>query len=297
MTESLARPVNTMTKELPAMKNWRSAKWLLASISVSCAAVGLLQFVMAQSASANAETATPATKSADIRQRAKLLRPADHGVGRFVSDIRFSDITGKQSSLREFKTAKLIVVAMTSTSCPLSKKYLPTLAELAQKYSKQDVQFLAVNCVPTDKPDEMKAAAQSFGTAALYVHDADEKLARHLGAMTTTDVIVLDPARTVVYHGAIDDQYGIGYALDAPRHTFLATAIDSLLAGKSPDVAATVAPGCAWIMNRQRVWWQRSRIIIAFPGLCSRTVWNVIAPAALVRSRWIRMSMSSLMRR
>lgn len=226
------------------MKNWRSSKWLLASIAVSCAAIGLLQFVVAQSASANAETATPAAKSADIRRRARLLRPADHGVGRFVPDISFSDIAGKQGSLGEFKTAKLIVVAMTSTSCPLSKKYLPTLAELAQKYSKQDVQFLAVNCVPTDKPDEMKAAAQSFGTAALYVHDADEKMARHVGAMTTTDVIVLDPARTVVYHGAIDDQYGIGYALDAPRHTFLATALDSLLAGKSPGVAATVAPGC-----------------------------------------------------
>ena len=106
------------------------------------------------------------------------------------------------------------------------------------------MQFIAVNCVPTDKPEEMKAAAEGFGTTALYVHDADGQLARRLGAMTTTDVLVLDPAQTVVYHGAIDDQYGIGYALDAPRHTFLATALDSLLAGRTPEISATAAPGC-----------------------------------------------------
>lgn len=91
----------------------------------------------------------------------------------------------------------------------------------------------------------MKSAAQSFGTTAFYVHDADENLARHIGAMTTTDVVILDASRTAVYHGAIDDQYGIGDRLDVPRHTFLATVLDSLLAWNSPEVSATAAPGCA----------------------------------------------------
>jgi len=186
----------------------------------------------------------PAPASTDLQQRAKLLRPVDHGVGRFIADQKFSDLDGQQRSLGEFKSRKLVVVAMTSTSCPLSKKYLPTLVELAKQYSPQEVQFIAVNCFRTDRQEDMQAAAHAFGSTAAYVHDPDEKLAHHVGALTTTDVIVLDQARTVVYHGAIDDQYGIGYSLDSPRHTFLATAIDSLLAGKVPEVAATVAPGC-----------------------------------------------------
>ena len=223
----------------------RFLKFFVGSVSVLCAAAGVLQFLCDEATANDPETATASSAPADLRQRAKLLRPVDHGVGRLVADMTFSDLESKQRSLGEFKNRKLVVVAMTSTSCPLSKKYLPTLTELAKNYAAKDVQFIAVNCIPTDKPEDMKAAAQAFGDTALYVHDSDEELARHLGAMTTTDVLVLDPARTVVYHGAIDDQYGIGYALDAPRHTFLATALDSLLAGHSPEVTATAAPGCS----------------------------------------------------
>lgn len=185
-----------------------------------------------------------ANKPLEIKQRANLLRPADHGVGRFVADLSFTDIHGKDGSLSSFKEKKLIVVAMTSTSCPLSRKYLPSLAELVQAYSEKGVQFVAVNCVPTDKPEDLQTAAKSLGDHAVYVHDADEKIAQHMGALTTTDVLVLDRARTIVYHGAIDDQYGIGYALDAPRNAFLAKALDSLLGGKPPEIAATEAPGC-----------------------------------------------------
>ena len=221
----------------------QSSKWIMVCFCIPCLALGLLRFVAAQPSGSASETTPAASTSSDLRQRAKLLRPADHGVGRYVADIPFSELDGKQRSVSEFKDRKFVVIAMTSTSCPLSKKYLPTLVELAKKYSAQGVQFIAVNCIPTDKADAMQSAAQSFGAAASYVHDVEEKLSRHVGAMTTTDVLVLDPSRTVVYHGAIDDQYGIGYALDAPQHTFLATALDSLLAGTTPEVAATVAPG------------------------------------------------------
>ena len=222
----------------------QASRWIIVCISILCMAFGLLRFVVAQPSTSASETSPASSFSSDLRQRAKLLRPADHGVGRYIADLAFSDLDGKQRSLSGFTDRKLVVVAMTSTSCPLSKKYLPTLVELAKKYAAQGVQFIAVNCAPTDNADAMKSAAEAFGATALYVHDADEKLARQIGAMTTTDVLVLDPSRTVVYHGAIDDQYGIGYALDAPRHTFLATALDALLADKKPEVAATAAPGC-----------------------------------------------------
>ena len=180
----------------------------------------------------------------DLRQSAKTLRPADHGVGRYMADVSFADINGAQRSLKEFKEKSYVVVAMTSTSCPLSRKYLPSLVELSQKYSPKDIQFIAINCVPTDRMDEMKTAAASLGESVCCAHDADESLSKHFGALTTTDVLVLDPARTIVYHGAIDDQYGIGYSLDAPKNRFLAEALDDLLAGQTPQIAATLAPGC-----------------------------------------------------
>lgn len=178
-----------------------------------------------------------------LKQSAKKLKPSEHGVGRFVDDFEFADLAGTKHKLSDFR-GKTIVVAMTSTSCPLSKKLLPTLAELTKSFEKDDVQFIAVNCVPTDRMVDIEPAAKTLGAKAIYTHDEDEAFARHIGALTTTDVFVLDAARTVVYHGAIDDQYGIGFARDAASQHFLKDAVTAVLKGKSPDVAATAAPGC-----------------------------------------------------
>ncbi|MFK5283453.1 hypothetical protein ACI3PL_28160, partial [Lacticaseibacillus paracasei] len=54
----------------------------------------------------------------------------------------------------------------------------------------------------------------------------------------------LDSTRTVLYRGAVDDQYGIGYSLDKPRRNYLAEALDAHLAGKTIELPATSAPGC-----------------------------------------------------
>lgn len=103
---------------------------------------------------------------------------------------------------------------------------------------------MLVNPVATDKPTEMPLAAGQFVGNVLYIHDQDGSLANACGALTTTDVIVLDRSRTIVYHGAIDDQYGFGYSIDAPRYRYLADALAAIQAGESPLVAATETPGC-----------------------------------------------------
>ena len=185
------------------------------------------------------------TPAASLRQGPQPLRPSDRGVGGLVADVSFTDLTGTSYQLSSFAKQRATVIAMTSTSCPLSKKYLPTLVHLAETYSGREVTWVLVNPRATDKPADMQPAATSLGGKALYVHDPKGTLAQAVGAVTTADVIVLDAARTVVYHGAIDDQYGQGYAVDAPRHRYLANALDSLLANNLPLVAATSAPGCA----------------------------------------------------
>ncbi len=192
----------------------------------------------------------PRTKSlgpspkASLRQGPQPLRPGERGVGRFLADAAFMDLAGNSHQLSSFAKERAIVVAMTSTSCPLSQKYFPTLAKLVESYARHGVKWVLVNPQPTDKIDQMQTAAKSLAGRALYVPDPDGALARTVGALTTADVVVLDASRTVVYHGAIDDQYGIGYAVDAPRHRYLADALDAVLAGKQPHVAATTAPGC-----------------------------------------------------
>ncbi|MBL8848993.1 MAG: EF-hand domain-containing protein, partial [Planctomycetaceae bacterium] len=158
--------------------------------------------------------------------------------------LEFADLSGKRHHLGEFVKQRGLLVAVTSTSCPISKKYLPTLVQLAQEYSAQGFGVVLVNPTATDKPAAIQAAADALGSNGVYVHDAQGELCRALQATSTTDVLLIDSARSVRYHGAIDDQYGFGYSLAAPRTTYLSTAIAEYLHGESIAITATEAPGC-----------------------------------------------------
>ncbi len=188
---------------------------------------------------ASTPEAKPAPAPTDgIKQGPRVIRGVEAGVGRGMPNLAFTDTTGKPGKLSDLKDAKLTVVAFTNTSCPLCKKYAPSLARLEKEYANKGVAFLFVNPTATDKPDATRFAGR-------MVHDTDGKLTAAFGANSTTDVFVLDSARTVLYRGAIDDQYGLGYALEAPRNTYLTSALNESLAGKLPVIAATEAPGCA----------------------------------------------------
>lgn len=179
-----------------------------------------------------------------VRQGPELLVPGEHGIGRFITDMEFALIDGATRRLHGNSKNKLTVVAFTSTSCPLSKKYLPTLIDIQHDFTSRGVRFILVNCMATDKPEEMKAAAARFTSSVEYTFDNGSHLATHLGATSTTDAFVLDSSNTVVYHGAIDDQYGFGYSIDTPRCTYLRDALEAALDQRPILVTATAAPGC-----------------------------------------------------
>lgn len=181
------------------------------------------------------------------KTEAPKLQPAAHaGVGKLAPDLSAKALDGTAFQLSAaMKGKKAAVVVITSATCPLSKKYLPTVAALEKEYAAKGVAFVLIDAVKSDKPDDMTKLAAAAGVRAAILHDADGVLCKQLGAASTTDVFVLDAARTVKYRGAIDDQYGLGYSTDAPKHTFAKSAIDAVLAGKEVTVSATTAPGCA----------------------------------------------------
>lgn len=226
-----------------------------------------------------------AEQSPDSRS-ARLLKPAEHGVGQFIADLEFQDLQGRMLRLSDFRRSKALVIAMTSTSCPLSRKYLPTLTAMAQQYGQRSVQFVLVNSIRTDDRQAMQTAAAGLPAGVPYIVDADEALLRRLQVVSTTDVLILDPARTVLYHGAVDDQYGVGYALDQPKRRFLADALEAVLAGRTPATAATTAPGCvleadAAVAEPTAVTWHNriSRILQQRCMECHRS--GGVAPFAL----------------
>ncbi len=180
------------------------------------------------------------------KESAKQLAPVQVGVGRRVPDVKSTAIDGRDYQIgKALNDRKALVIGVTSASCPVSKKYLPTLAKLEKEYGAKGVGFLLLNPIATDSADEIKKQLEATEFQGPYFHDKDGSHAKTLGLTTTTEVFVIDPTRTMVYRGAIDDQYGIGYSTDAPKHTYLKDALDAVLSGKEPAVRATNAPGCA----------------------------------------------------
>jgi thiol-disulfide isomerase/thioredoxin len=171
------------------------------------------------------------------KESPKLRLPGEAGVGRLVPDVAFTDLAGKAGKLSDFKSSKLTVIAFTNTTCPVCKKYAPSLQRIEKDFAAKGINFLFVNPTKTDKPAD-------HGFKGRYVHDTDGALTAAFGATSTAEVFVIDSARTVQYRGAIDDQYGLGYSRESPRFSYLTTALNDLLAEKNPVVQATTAPGC-----------------------------------------------------
>src|SRR6185436_12981158 len=147
----------------------------------------------------------------DQKQAPAVVDAAKAGIGKTFADptvaVALQDV-------------KVLVVAFSGRDCPVSKLYKPRLDKLTKEYSPKGVRILTVS-------SDDKAFVALFGPER------------------STETFVLDAKAVLRYRGAVDDQYGIGYAKEAPSKNYLVDAIEPLLAGKLPPVAATEAPGCA----------------------------------------------------
>ena len=183
----------------------------------------------------------------------KVLAPHSLGVGRLVPDFRSRTISGKQFRLNDIKPAKAVVVAFVSTTCPLSKRSAPTLAKLERDYAERGVHFVFVVPLASNTEAQIREAIRAHGFKGEFIHDTGQEIRSALGARSTTEAFVLDAARTLIYRGAVDDQYGLGYSLDAPRRQHLVEALEAVLANQTPRVSATTAPGCALESAAKRI--------------------------------------------
>jgi peroxiredoxin len=184
-----------------------------------------------------------------VRQGPTWLKPSEHLVGRMVPDMELTDIENKRFRLSDLADKDAVVLAFTNTSCPISKKYAPTLAALEKAYSGHNVAFVFVNPTSSDKPETIRKSIQTHGFQGRYVTDSTGVLASAVGATHTTDMVLLDSKRTILYRGAVDDQYGFGYSLDSPRKNYLIDALEAKLKDKTIEIAATSAPGCPLDLN------------------------------------------------
>ncbi len=180
---------------------------------------------------------------ADPLKQAPMIRDwRVSGVGQRVADMPIQLIGGQRSRLSSLAGTKPTVIIFTSATCPISKKYTETYRRMEKSWKDRGVQVMFVNALAGDTDAEARDHAKKFQSP--YAMDRGGLIAAGLKAETTTEVFVLDASRTMVYRGAIDDQYGFGFSLDKPKRSYAEEAVAAILAKTKPEVKSTTAPGC-----------------------------------------------------
>lgn len=175
----------------------------------------------------------------------QILKANEHGVGRLVPALAAADLNGRAMRIGEQDSAVALVLAFFSTTCPISNKLGPELARLERDCAARGIAVWLVNAAPADTDAELAGFAAKFALKAPIVPDRDGAVGRALGLASTTEIFVIDRRRTLVYRGAINDRYGLGYARDTATRNYAREAIDAVSAGRPPEIGATSAPGCA----------------------------------------------------
>jgi len=189
---------------------------------------------------------TPASEDPSLKEAPEILKGSEHGIGHLVADLVLKDNHGQEQPLSQrLEQSQGIILAFFGATCPISGKLGAELARLEKDAAEQQVQMLLVCPVAVETAEDIQAFITKHGLTSPVIHDTDGQLAQALQATTTTEVFLLDAARTLIYRGAINDQYGLGYAKDKPNKTYLRDALAAMLRHESPEITATTAPGCA----------------------------------------------------
>jgi thiol-disulfide isomerase/thioredoxin len=173
-------------------------------------------------------------------------------IGTRIDKLKFTDIRSLPRSLDDCGKKKAYVLVFVNTSCPLAKRYLPTLNALEKDYRGKDVQFVAINAAEEDSILAMATQAVQHECAFPFVKDFDAACARALGVKRTPEVVILDADRRVCYRGRIDDQYRLGGTRKEASNHDLKDALDAVLGGNKVARAETEVDGCPITFPKER---------------------------------------------
>lgn len=179
-----------------------------------------------------------------------ILSAQGYKVGDQAMNFKLKNIDGKMVSLSDYSNEKGVIVIFTCNHCPYSVAYEDRIIELDKKFKSKGYPVVAINPndpteYPEDSYENMKVRAKEKGFTFPYLFDEKQEVFPVYGAMKTPHVYLLKNNKgtfKVAYIGAIDNS-----AKDAASvtETYLANAVNALLADKTPNPSETKAVGCS----------------------------------------------------
>lgn len=173
-----------------------------------------------------------------------------YNIGDNAMDFTLKNVDGKMVTLSDYAGEKGVVVIFTCNHCPYAIAYEDRIIAIHKKYAKLGMPVLAVNpndeeIAPGDSFEGMVKRAKDKNFPFAYVRDKSQDVYKTYGATNTPHVFVLSKQNNefiVSYIGTIDDNYQDASAV---KKTYLASALDAVIAGKTPDPQKTKAIGCS----------------------------------------------------
>jgi peroxiredoxin len=154
-------------------------------------------------------------------------------------------VDGRTHTLDDYAGAKALALVQSCNHCPYVQAWEDRMIALSSEYADRGFRLVAIasndaTSHPEDSFDEMKRRAERRGFTFDYLYDESQEIARTLGAERTPEVFLFGTERTLVYHGAIDDNRD---ERAVTRH-YLRDAVEAVLEGREPEVKETPAVGC-----------------------------------------------------
>ena len=166
-------------------------------------------------------------------------------VGKKAPDFTLKDADGAEHSLSDFKD-KIVVLTWTNPECPFVVPHneARTLDQLDAKYDDEKVVFLMIDSTSTRSADQTKETAEKYDLETVTLLDPEGEVGHSYGAKSTPHSFVIDAEGTLVYAGALDNA-PLGKVKEGEKVNYVNSALDALLAGKTPEVQTTKAYGCS----------------------------------------------------
>lgn len=184
-------------------------------------------------------------------------------IGAQAPAFELPGVDGKVYRLKDFDSARVLVVIFTCNHCPTAQAYEGRIMKMQEEYKGKGVAVVAISPNDplavrldelgytdlNDSLEEMKLRAKEKGFAFPYLYDGEkQEAAKAYGALATPHVFVFDQERKLRYTGRIDD----GEVRPVKSHD-ARNAIEALLAGRKVEVETTKVFGCStkWSDKRE----------------------------------------------
>ena len=169
-------------------------------------------------------------------------------IGSKINDFRLKNIDNSFVSLNSIKEAKGFIIVFTCNHCPFAKLYCKRLNALNKKYKALGVPLIAINSMDSlvykeESFELMKTKARKDKFNFYYLQDGAQSVAKSFGATHTPQAYIIWSESgywVIKYAGAIDDNG------EHPNlaNSYIANAVDELLAGKEVSKPVTESFGC-----------------------------------------------------